>query len=107
MERKISTKSIGEYMEIDIDYVSGDKPSCIDEMIDNLQEAKSIGATHLEINIFGCTFIEIHPVKMIIENDEAYAQRMQYEENQRIHAENARRAKEKALYEDLKLKYGD
>lgn len=107
MERKIIEKTIGESLEIDKS--CGMKPFCIDELQDFLSKAKNNGATH--INITGSCWdgtlddVDIETVKVFTESDEDYAKRLAEAESRILAEANVKKAREKALYEELKLKY--
>lgn len=111
MERKIIEKTIGEILEIDTDRSCGEKPFCIDELQDFLSKAKTNGATH--INITGSCWdgtlddVDIETIKVFTESDEDYTKRLAEAESRRLAKANVEKAKEKALYDKLKLKYGD
>ena len=111
MERKIIEKTIGESLEIDTDRICGAKPFCIDVLQDFLNEAKNNGATH--INITGSCWdgtlgdIDIETVKVFTESDEDYTKRFSEAESRRLAKVNVEKAREKALYDELKLKYGN
>jgi hypothetical protein len=111
MKRKTIETRIGVSLYIDTDYACGGNPFCIDEIIEFLQKSKKTGATHITIS--GSSYydgsvddIEIQPVKIEMESDESYTKRIAEEESRQKAAENALISKEKALYEELKLKYG-
>jgi len=106
MKRINKETEIGQSLEIDTDYCSA-KPFSIKEMYDYLIGAEKTGATH--INITGNSDdgylydVNIQPIKIEIENDKDYTKRKIEEESRILAAEN----KEKVLYHELKLKYGD
>lgn len=108
MERKTIETKVGLYLEIDTDYDA--KPFCIDKLQEFLSTAKENGATNIkikgEIHYDYISCIDIEPIKMEIESDEVYAERMAEAKSREIAANNVKKAKEKALYEELKAKYG-
>lgn len=111
MERKIFETTVGQSLEIDTDYYCGAKAFSIDELQSFLTDAKEKVATHFTVS--GCCCdgsidnIDIQPVNVRTETDEEYTKRAAEEESKKLAEANVRRAKEKALYEELKLKYGD
>ena len=111
MERKIIKTTVGKSLEIDTNYYCGAKAFCIIEMREFLREASDSGATHVTIS-GSCydgslDYVDIQPVNIKTESDEDFAKRAAEEESKRLAEANVRKAKEKALYEELKLKYGD
>ena len=109
MKRKTFEKQLGQSLCIDTDYGFGDSPFCIKELREFITNAESEGATHVKITgnsyDYGVDYVDIQPLKIETESDEAYAKRLAEEESKKQAAENVRIAKEKALYEELKLKY--
>lgn len=111
MELKIIEKTIGESLEIDTDRICGAKPFCIDELQEFLSKAKTNGATH--INITGSCWggnlndVYIETVKVFTESEEDYTRRLAEAESRILAKANVEKAREKALYDELKLKYGD
>jgi len=110
MERKIFETNVGQSLEVNTDYYYGAKAFSIDELQTFLNEAKENGATHFTIS--GCVLddsledIDIQPVTVRTESDEEYTKRVADEESKQLAEANVKKAKEKALYEELKLKYG-
>lgn len=112
MEKKykvINVKDI-DYKSIDFDYGGGDRPYPIDELITFLNNAKDVGATNIKFEVpWGddVNYVDLYPVKLEFESDKDFEQRKQDEESNRLAAENVKKAREKALYEELKEKYGN
>ena len=110
MERKIIEIEVGQSLEIDTDYYYGAKGFCIIELIEFLRKATDDGATYIKIrgnNYDGAVdAIDIQPLNAKIESDEDFAKRASEEESKRLAFANEIKAREKALYEELKLKYG-
>jgi hypothetical protein len=108
MKETIKKKNTTDSIEIDLDYACGDKPYCINKLINYLVAAKDIGATHVEIypSNYEVDYVDIQPITQTLETDEEYEKRKAYEESRKLAAENIKKAKEKALYEELKEKYG-
>ena len=112
MKRKIFETEVGQSLEIDTDYSYGSAEAfCIVELRNFLEKAEDDGATHVKISGTvddGCVDdVDIQPYLVEKETDDAYAKRLAEEESKKEAAKNVERAKEKALYEKLKLKYGD
>ncbi len=111
MKRKQIITDINDYKEFDTDYSCGDSPIEIGEMIELLNDAKESGATHIKVTGGGydgqVDYIDIQPVKVEIESDVDYNKRVAEAESKRIAKENVEKARERALYEELKAKYGD
>lgn len=111
MERKLIEKTIGKSLEIDTDYTCGANPFCIDALQDFLNEAKKNNATHIRItgSCWDGTLddVEIETVNITLENEEDFSKRVAEAESKRLAEINVKKAREKALYEELKLKYGD
>jgi anion-transporting ArsA/GET3 family ATPase len=112
MERLIKeSEKVSHSLEIAIDYDYGDKPFDVKLLQKYLARAVEDGATH--VKIVGTCYddtvesIEIQPEKVVFESDEDFAKRLTEEGSRQKAAENVRIAKEKALYEELKAKYGD
>lgn len=111
MERKTIETNVGQSLEIDTDYYCGAKAFSIIELREFLRKATDDGATHVTIS--GRCYdgslddIEIQSVNVKTESDEDYAKRAAEEESKRLAEANVRKAREKALYEKLKLKYGN
>lgn len=111
MERKIFSTTVGKSLFIDTDYCFGAKEFSIDELQSFLNDAKDKGATHFTVS--GSVYdgiiedIDMQPLNLRTESDEEYEKRAAEEESKRLAEDIVRKAKEKALYEELKLKYGD
>jgi hypothetical protein len=109
MERKTFETTVGQSLKIYTDYYA--KAFSIDELQNFLTEAKEKGATHFTIsgNCYesGLDDIDIQPVNIRTETDEEYSERVAEKERKRLAEVNLKKAEEKALYEKLKLKYGD
>jgi len=111
MELKIIETAVGQSLEIDTDYYCDAKAFSIDELQSFLTDAKEKGATHFTVS--GSCYdgsiddIDIHPVNVRTETDEEYTKRAAEEESKRLAEANVKKAREKALYEELKDKYGD
>ena len=111
MERKTIEKTIGESLFIDTDTSYGATPFCIDELQNFLSKAKTNGATHINITgscwdgALGAVYIE--PVKVFKESDDDYKRRLENDEARRLAEVSESIAREKALYNALKLKYGE
>ena len=76
MKKRTIAKLIGEEKSIDLDYQQGDIPTPIDEVIEFLTSGKEDGATHVHITGFtGCNLVEIQPVALHEESEEAFAAR--------------------------------
>ena len=111
MKKIIKEITINTGLEINVDYVFGDRPTPIDELIKHLNESKKDKATHVKINGFvgsseDLYAVVIETIKIEEESDEEYNKRKQDEESIRLANQNVEKAQEKALYEELKLKYG-
>ena len=108
MERKLIEKTIGESLRIDTDYTYGAKPFCFDKLQHFLNEAKKNNATHIRIT--GSCWdgnlddVEIEAVNVTLENEEDYAKRLAETESKKLAEANVKKAIEKALYEELRLK---
>ncbi len=111
MERRIIKTTVGQSLEIDTDYYCGAKAFSIDVLQAFLTKAKEECATHITISgscyAGGIDGIDIQPVNLKTESDADYEKRAAEEESKRIAEANVRKTKEKALYEELKAKYGD
>ena len=111
MKRKEIITDVNEYKEFDTDYSCGDSPIEISEMIELLTDAKESGATHIKVTGGGydgqVDYIYVQPVKVEIESDADYNKRVAEAESKRLAIENMEKAREKALYYELKAKYGD
>jgi hypothetical protein len=111
MKLKTIEKSIGKFLRINVDYYSNPKPFCIIKLIEFLQEAATLGATNIVIK---CGYykgdldnLKIHPISVKIESQKEYENRIAKEEDQKKLSEENEIKREKALYEELKAKYGD
>lgn len=108
IQKKI--EKIIKSLEVDISYIFNADPLCIDELQDFLNEAKGNNATHVRLIPYLCEgldSVEIEAVNITLESEEDYLKRVAEHESIRLEKDNLEKAKEKALYEELKLKYGD
>lgn len=109
MEKKKIAKVVGHSLSVDTCYRSVDDLFSIDELQQFLTESKNRGADCIKIT--GDYYdedldsIDIHPIQVTLESDEDYEKRLAEIESKRLAKENVEKAKEKALYEELKLKY--
>jgi hypothetical protein len=110
MKKQIIT-DINESKVYDTEYHNGDSPIDIYELIQFLTISKENGATSVKITGSGqngeIEYIVIQSVQVKIESDDDYNKRVAEEESRRLAKENVEKARGKALYEELKAKYGD
>ncbi len=109
MEKEIIITNVGEILGIDTDYDCGDKPTEIDEIINLLTQAQIGGATHVRMigsgYDGGCDSLDIVPVKVVLESDEAFENRKKAEETEQAWNNAQRENREKEQLRVLKLKY--
>jgi len=110
MEKIKELIKVGDRFEVDVEYIDNLDALPIPKLIEFLKNATDMGATHVRFIFYNCDGevynIEITPLMYDEESDEEFNRRVEIEKRAATLLENKKKAREKALYEELKLKYG-
>jgi len=109
MEKIKELIKVGDRFKVDTCYYDDTISLPIPKLIEFLKNATDMGATHVRFLTYvyndEVDEIEITPLMYDEESDEEFARRVAVAESKAAAAENIKKAREKALYEELKLKY--
>lgn len=113
MEKIIYKSNVSDFLDIDVDYFSKDKPFDIDQLISYLNDAKLKGATCVEISgtidtsyfSNSLTNVSIQPLYLIEETDDELNIRITKAKQDHISFNISKLAHEKDLYLSLKKKF--
>lgn len=100
MERKITKDYLKDQKEID-----PSKDIEIDELLEYLNNAKSKGATHVDLYAYDEGEVDIQPHIRCVESDEDYTDRVNKHLEELKYKEVVQLEREKKQYEILKLKF--